>query len=211
MPQNHLHAAIAMQSANLDVIADRVAKEKELLGEVFAGLGAEKATIKYGCLKILRIISENDPNVLYPEFDRFVDLLDSENTILKWGAIIIIGNLAAVDVENQIDGILARYLQPISGPVLITAGNTIDGAGKIGLAKPELADRIVRALLKVENTNYQTPECRNVALGHVVESLNLFFENIRDPQSVIAFVERQLGNTRNAVGRKAAAFLKKHK
>jgi hypothetical protein len=210
MPINPLYTEIGGLSVNLEAIADRVARRTDSLPQVFAGLRADKPKIKYGCLKVLRIISEKKPAVLCPAFDQLVDLLDSENNILKWGAIIILGNLAVVDSDNKIDGILDRYLQPISGPVMITAANCIRGAGKIALAKPHLADKIVRALLQVEAANYQTPECRNVALGHAVESLDLFVGNTRDPQPVVAFVERQLRNRRNAVKRKATAFLKKH-
>jgi len=204
-----LQTRIAGQPAKLAALAARNDNKTESLPELFAGLRAEKPEIKYGCLKALRAMSEREPAVLYPEFGRFVDMLDSESTFLKWGAIIIIRNLAAVDSDNKIGRILDRYLAPISGPVMITAANTIGGAGKIARAKPRLADRIARALLRVEAANYQTPECRNVALGHVVKSLDLFFEHIADPEPVLAFVQRQLDNNRNAVKKKAAAFLKK--
>ena len=210
MPPFPLQTELVERSVSLEAIADRVAKRAGSLSEVFAGLGSAMPRVKYGCLKVLRIISENTPAVLYPNFDQFVHLLDSENNILKWGGIIIIGNLAAVDSDNKIDGILERYLEPISGPVMITAANTIRGAGKIASAKPRFADKIVRALLQVEAANFQTPECRNVALGHVLQSLDLFFEQIRDPQPVVAFVERQRRNRRNAVQRRATAFLKKY-
>jgi hypothetical protein len=199
-----------VKPANREPVAGRIAKPAESLPELFAGLGADKPGIKYGCLKALRAISEKNPAVLYPEFDRFAGMLDSENNIFKWGAAQVIGNLAAVDTDGKIGRILDRYLAPISGAVMITAANAVGGAGKIALAQPRHADRIVRALLKVEAANYQTPECRNVALGHVVNSLDLFFANIGDPQPVVAFVQRQLGNSRNAVKKKAAAFLKKH-
>ena len=210
MPKKPWQTRIAVQAAKMEPLAKRIAKKTESLPELFAGLGAEKPEVKYGCLKALRAISEREPAALYPEFGRFVDMLDSENTFLKWGAIIIIGNLAAVDSDNKVGRILDRYLAPISGSVMITAANTIGGAGKIARAKPRLADRIVRALLRVEAANYQTPECRNVALGHVVKSLELVFEHIGDPEPVLAFVQRQLDNSRNAVKKKAEAFLKKH-
>jgi hypothetical protein len=209
MPPKTLQTKIAAPPAKRKARVEQAAKPAESLPELFAGLRADKPEIKYGSLKALRAISEQQPALLYPEFDRFVALLDSENIILKWGAIIIIGNLAAVDSDDKIGRILDRYLEPISGPVMITAANTIGGAGKIARARPEFAGRIVRALLRVEAANYQTPECRNVALGHVVKSLDLFFEHIADPEPVMAFVQRQLGNTRNAVKKKAAAFLKK--
>ena len=150
------------------------------------------------------------PSVLYPEIGRFFRLLDSESNIFQWGAIIIVGNLAAVDSAGKIDAVLDRYLQPISGHVMITAANVIGAAGKIALAKPHLADRIARALLQVEAATYQTEECRNVATGHAIKSFELFFVHLKKPQPVVEFVKRQLNNRRDAVKKKAARFLKRY-
>ena len=129
MPPKTLQTKIAAPPAKRKARGKRVAKPGEPLRELFAGLRAEKPEIKYGRLKALRAISEKQPALLYPEFDRFVALLDSENTFFKWGAIIILGNLAAVDSDDKIGRILDRYLEPITGPVMITAANTIGGAG----------------------------------------------------------------------------------
>lgn len=201
---------IADQSPRLEGIANRVAANSDLIPEIFAGLNSEKARIRYGCLKVLQIISESKPAVLYPFFEKFVDLLDIEKTIIQWGAIIILGNLASVDTENKIDRILDRYLQPIPGPVMITAANCIGGAGKIAAAKPRLANKIAQALLQVEQANYKTAECRNVALGHVVQAFEKFFPHVKKRQPVFDFMQRQLDNRRNAVKRKASVFLKKY-
>jgi len=197
------------KAAAPEIIARRVVRHPDLLPEVFAGLDAESAAAKYGCLKSLRLISETRPDLLYPEIGKLFGLLDSENTIMKWGAIIMLGNLASVDAERKIDAVLDKYLQPISGPVMITAANVIHGAGKIAQAKPQFADQIAQALLRVEKANYQTAECRNVALGHAVESLGLFYPQLRQSQPVVEFVRRQLDNPRNAVKKKAAKFLKR--
>jgi hypothetical protein len=64
--------------------------------------------------------------------------------------------------------------------------------------------------LQVERAKYQTPECRNVALGHVLRSVDLFFEHVPDPQVVIEFARRQLHNRRSGVKLRARAFLKRH-
>jgi hypothetical protein len=69
----HLYRDIARPSASLEKVAGQVAKHPQLLTDAFAGLEAETARIKYGCLKVLRLISEKNPKVLYPEFDRFVN------------------------------------------------------------------------------------------------------------------------------------------
>ena len=210
MKTNTLQAEINTKRTTIEKLAERVVSRPKLLHAAFDGLGADMARVKYGSLKLLRIISERKPDILYPEIGRLIRLLDNENNIFKWGAIIIIGNLAVVDSERKIDRILNRYLQPISGHVMITAANVIVGAGKIARAKPHLAERIAQAVLQVEAANYQTEECRNVASGHAVESFDLFFEHLKQPQPVIEFVKRQLNNRRNAVKRKAARFLKKH-
>jgi hypothetical protein len=207
---NTLQTKLARQSASHETLARNIIKRPGSLHEAFEGLGADEARVKYGCLKVLRIISEKQPAVLYPEFDRLFSLLDSDNNIFKWGAILCIGNLAAVDSEGKIDRNLDKYLQPISGHVMITAANVIVGAGKIAQAKPHLAEKITRALLRVEKANYQTEECRNMALGHAVASLDLFFEHLEKPQPVVEFVKRQLHNRRNAVKMKAAKFLNKY-
>jgi hypothetical protein len=210
MTTNPLQTGIATPTTNLEGIAQRIVGKPGLLPDVLAGLRADKAKIKYRCLKVLRLLSEKQPAILYPDLDYYAGLLGSDNNIFRWGAIIIIGNLATVDSENKIDALLDRYLQPIPGPVLITAANTIGGAARIALAKPYLVERIVPALLQVERAKYQTPECRNVALGHVLKSLDLIFEKISDRQPVLDLAKRQLRNRRNAVKVRARAFLKKH-
>lgn len=210
MNTTNLQIKIAGPSANLENIADNVARQPELLPELFDGLRADQARVKFGCLKVLRLVSEKNPAALYPEIDRLFDLLDSENNILKWGAIICIGNLAAVDSQGKIDRRLDKFLQPISGHVMITASNVIGAAGRIARAKPHLADRIARALLRVERAKYQTAECRNVAIGHAIEAFGQFSERVKRPAPIVNFTRRQLRNRRAAVQRKAAKFLKCH-
>jgi len=164
---------------------------------------------KNGCDKILRLISEKAPTLLYAQFGFFANNLDSDNNFFKWGAIHILANLAAVDAENKFERIFDKYFAPISGPVLITAANIIKGAAKIALARPELTARIVHALLQVEKAKYQTAECRNIALGQVIKSVNRFLDQINDKEPVIKLVRKQLKNSRTATQKAAEKFLKK--
>jgi hypothetical protein len=210
MTANGLLAQVASRKTSKEAIADRIVRKPALLPVIIKGLGADEASVKYGCLKVLRLLSEKKPALLYPRIGHFFGLLDSDNTFLKWGAVVIVGNLAAVDARRKIDAILRRYLQPIGGPVMITAANVVGGAAKIAVAKPELADKIARALLKVERAKYQTSECRNVALGHAIKAFDQFFDQVKEKQAVLEFVRRQLSNRRRSVRRKAAEFLKRH-
>jgi len=91
---------------------------------------------------------------------------------------------------------------------MITAANVIGGAARIAAAKPYLAERIVKALLKVEHAEYATAECRNVALGHALDAFEIFFDNIKNKQPVIDLVTKQLDNSRNSVSKRAEKLLK---
>jgi len=204
-----LHQQISSKGSDKEKIAEKVINQPDLLPEIFEGLNAEQANLKYGCDKILRLISEKAPTRLYAQFGFFANNLNSDNNFFKWGAIHILANLAAIDSENKFERIFDKYFAPISGPVLITAANIIKGAAQIALAKPELTAKIVPALLQVEKAKYQTVECRNIALGQVIKSVDPFFDQIKDKAPLTKLIRKQLKNSRSATKKAAEKFVKK--
>jgi hypothetical protein len=158
--------------------------------------------------KELTALSERHPELLYPVFDAIVELLDAPNKLVQWAAIRMIANMAVADRDDRITRIIEGYLAPISGPVMITAGNTIKGAVKIAGTHKHLTDRIVRAILAVEHARYQTDECRNLAIGHAIAALGTAQPGVRRSERVMAFVRRQTDNGRPATRKKAERFLK---
>jgi hypothetical protein len=207
--ESSLLRRIGRKNSNPAAIAALVIKEPGLIASLIAGLSAPQPRVKYKCEKVLRLVGEQQPEILYPHFDFFAGMLDCENSILKWGAIQNLANLARADVLDKLELILDRYLSPIPGPVMITAASTIGGLAKIAVAKPGLADLIAREILKVQEAHYQTAECRNVAIGHAVDAFDRCFDQIQKKTAVVAFVREQLKNTRPAVRKRAAAFLRK--
>jgi hypothetical protein len=201
---------IAQKGSSKEQIADEVAGNPSTLSTVFTGLNSDKAPVKYGCAKILRLISEKWPAVLYSRTELVTRLLDGENTFLRCDAAHILANLAPVDTDNKFEEIFERYFAPISGPALVPAACIITCAARIALAKPALTARIARELLRVEKAKYATAECRNVALGHAIESFDLFYNQIENQAPVARLIRRQLRNRRPATSKKAEAFLKKH-
>jgi hypothetical protein len=180
----------------------------EQIGALFEGLGSQTPRVRYGAAKALRTVSEQAPDLLYPRWDSFVRLLDNDNAFLRWGSTRILGNLAAVDREGKLEPLLDRFFAPILGQEMIGAANAIVAAASIALAKPHLADRIVKEILKVERASYRTPECRNVAIGHAISSFDKLFRHVQNRRPVLAFVTRQLDNPRPATRKKAEKFLK---
>jgi len=209
MKNDNLLNQIATKGSDREQIAESIADDPARIAEIIEWWNSKKGSIKFGCGKVLRIISEKRPEALYPHIESFIKLLDSENNIVKWEGIYVIGNLASVDKGKKIDAILPRYLKPIQGPVMITAANVIGGAARIAAAKPYLAERIAAEILKVEHAEYATAECRNVALGHALDAFEIFFDNIKNKQPVINLVTKQLDNTRSSTRKRAEKLLKK--
>jgi hypothetical protein len=202
---------LSRKGADPGLAADAAARNPKMLASVLEGIAAKEARVRYGCAKVLVIISEKWPSALYPRFDFLAGLLDSENKILRWNATWILANLATVDSRKKFEKIFDRYFAPIPGPVMITGANVIGAAARIAKAKPSLSGRISAELLKVERAEYQTPECRNIALGHAIKSFDQFFDQIEDKKPVIRLIRKQLENTRPATRKKAERFLHKHR
>jgi hypothetical protein len=165
--------------------------------------------VKLGAIKALRILSESAPDGVYRYFDFFASFLHNENSILRWNSMLLLGNLARVDGQRKLDRMIDEYLAPISGRLMIDAASTMRGAAAIAAAKPYLADRIASRILEVERATYQTPECRNVAIGHAINSLHRLFPIVAKQRDIQLFVSRQVDNSRAATRRKAEEFLRK--
>jgi len=176
---------------------------------LMAAVSSGKAIVKLGAIKALRILSESSPDVLYPHFEFFAGLLHNENSILRWNSMLLFGNLAPVDGKRRLDRMIDEYLAPISGRLMIDAANTMRGATAIAAAKPYLADQIASRILEVERATYQTPECRNVAIGHAIKCLDRLFPIVANKRGIQLFVSRQMDNSRAATRRKAEAFLRR--
>ncbi len=201
-------ARIPQAALNPQRLALKAIRQPRLLPAIIEGLKADKARVKYGCAKALRLISEQCPDRLYPFFDVFVQLLDHENRILRWEAIFVLSHLARADDDDKVADVFDKYFSPISGPVMVTAANVIQGGARIAQAKPHLADRIAAEMLKVGRARYQTAECRNVAIGHAIVALGSFLPLLRHPAPAVKFVQRQTRNSRPATRRKAKHLLK---
>ena len=207
MKESKILDELGKKGIEAEDLADKVSRNPDLLPEILDGVSSAEARLRFNSAKILRIISEKQPKILYSKIEFFVDLLDSENNILKWIAIDIIGNLASVDSENKFNRIFRKFYDLLSDESMITAGHVIDNSGKIAVAKPYLQDRITEKLLKVEKIEYKTSECRNILLGKVISSFDKYIDQFDNKKKMISLVRRQLKNSRKATRAKAEKFL----
>jgi hypothetical protein len=201
--------ALGKRAPDLVDLAEKIERDPELLRGALDALGSDSPCTRFAAAKLLRIVSEQSPEALYPYFDSLMGLLHDGNSILRWNAMLALGNLAAADRENKLELILEEYLAPIDGHNLIDAANTMRGATAIARAKPYLADRIAKSILGVESSCFAKPECRNVAIAHAILALGELYPVLHEPHPVQLFMHRQLKNPRRATADKARRFLEK--
>lgn len=190
----------------------KIKQDLGLLPQVLEGTSSSKATVRYGCAKILVNLSDECPKKLYSFMGSFIDLLDSKYRILTWNALAIIANLARVDENKKFDVIFDKYYGFLNDAYMVTVANVVGNSGKIALAKPHLIDRITDELLKVENlsvTPHLTEECKRVIAEKTIESFDMFFDRIHNKDRVVSFARKQLGSSRKTLKAKAENFLRK--
>ena len=203
---------LANKSTTKEELFQKVKQNFDILPEVLKGISSSKASIRYGCAKVLTDLSEEHPEKLYPYMDSFIDLLDSKYRILTWNAVAIIANLARVDEDKKFDAIFDRYYAFLNDEYVVTVANVVGYSGKIALAKPYLIQKITNELLKVEDTSttpHLTEECKRVIAEKAIESFGLFFDRIDAKEEVISFVKRHLDSPRKTLKDKAEKFLKR--
>jgi len=210
--QNELLQKLADKSLTREELLQKVKQDFDLLPRVLDGLSSSRAAIRYGCAKSLIVLSEENPEELYPHMDSFVALLDSKYRILTWNAMVIIANLTKVDAEKKFDAIFDKYYSFLDDEYMVTVANVVGHSGKIALAKPHLIPRITNELLRVENiptTPHLTEECKRVIAEKAIKSFDVFFDRVHQKERVISFVKRHLSSSRKTLRKEAENFLKK--
>jgi hypothetical protein len=202
---------LAAGKSTAEIIRNGVAAGKIPLASVFAGLSSKLPRVKFGCSKTLLLLSEKHPELLRGSIETIAEQLDSNNRILKWNAIAILGNLARVDAEGRIRSRLKKLYSFLAVGELIAANTAIAALGKIARAFPEERKRIVARLLGIEGQSFETEECRNIAIGKTILALGMFCDPATPGKPVLDFVGRQTGNSRRATANKAKAFIAKHR
>lgn len=188
-------------------LVKKIAEDSLSVKEIIDSLNSSEIKLKYRSGKIAILLSDLYPKKVYKYFDRFVELLESENKIIKWTGIRILGNLAKVDSKNNIETILGQLYNQLDTEVMITANNTILALTEIAKAKPDLTDEIVTEILRVEKYKYQTKECHNITKGFAIEALEELFDQLTSKKAAIKFVKKELNNSRRSTKKKAEDFM----
>ena len=188
-------------------LAKRVLEDMELLPDLLDGILASKDFIRFNSFKVLLFISEEHPEVLYPRWDFFSALLDSDNSYQQYIAIYLISSLARADDSARLEGIFDKLYSILDGEGTITAAHLARNSGKIARAKPKLRARITERLLNIDR-NHRGKQ-KELIKGHAIEALDEYFEEAENQPEILEFVRKQLQSQSPKTRKLAREFLKK--
>lgn len=210
MEKNELLGLLNKKDIRAEEIVEQVLANSSLIDDLVAGISSSKPEVRFGSAKILWIISKRNPEILSSKTSFFLNLLDSNNNILKWNAIRTLANLATADDHEDLSEVLKKFRGLLYEGSLITAANIVESLGKIALAKPQFQAEITEELLKAKEIPVPTEECRNILMGKAIMTFERYYGKIQNKDEVLSFVKSQLNNSRKATRTKAGKFLKKH-
>lgn len=187
-------------------IVRRVLEQKKYLSKLLKGIMAKEDSVRYPNSIALEILSQENPKIIYPEWNFFVDLLKSKNAYHNSIAISTISNLTAIDEKNKFEEIFEDFFKLIDDKSVIVSRKLAIYAGRIATAKKSLNFRITTVLLSIDDTQH-TPSRKDLIKGDIIESFSEYFEDIKDKKTIIQFVKKQLNSSSPSTVKKANEFL----
>lgn len=194
-------------SKRIESIAKNAAEDPHVLSALLDGILSKKDAVRYGNFKALFLLSQEHPEVLFPKWDFFVNMLDSENTYHRCIAVRIIANLIKADSEMRFEKIFDRYYSLLDDPSVVTANYLAAVSGKITLMKPRLQTEITKKLLSIDETHHTTQR-RDLIKSYIITSFKEYFQKSDDKPEILEFVKKQLSAKSPKTVGTAKQFLK---
>ncbi len=190
-------------------IANEVLGGKKNLIDVINQANTENSEVVYNSnANALRLLSESKPEMIYPKWDFFVDMLRRDNNYVKMNALYTIANLTKVDIENKFEKIFEEYYKLLDCDSLMIANHLAGVSGTIANAKPSLRERITEHLMKIDETHFDQQR-RELIKGYAIQAFEEYFEVAKSKEQIVEFVKLLTKSKSQTTAKKAKSFLKK--
>lgn len=88
----------------------KAVKDPQLIPILLNMVHSDITRVKFRSIKVLKIVSGKNPEILYPPLlIFFIKLRDSVNKFILWNAMDILANLSAVDSQEKIEDIFEKF------------------------------------------------------------------------------------------------------
>lgn len=179
----------------------------------FEQLSSPDIKVKYAFTKELLKLGKERPQELYPYLSQILTLLESDNNIIKWVGIDLLGLLIPVDKDHRIRHQLPQLYQKLNTGKMITANHAIGTLFEIAKRESDKQDEIIEQILKTQEYTYDTEECKNIIYGNIIKGAKTMYPFIiheATKKELYDFIAGQTANSRSATKKKAEDFIKKY-
>jgi len=190
-----------------DAYAKKLFEKPDLINQYLEGLLSKNENYRYNCFKILNVVSEKKPDLLYPHWNFFINHLKSNNNYHKMSAVLIIANLTAVDTENRFETVFDDFYLNLKSKKTIVPMYVVKSSGKIVNFKPDLEGKITDLILDIENIH--PGKQIELVKSAVIESFSEFFEKTENKDVILDFVKKQLNSESPKTRKTAKEFLER--
>jgi len=187
--------------------AKKVIENPDLINQYLDGLLSKNETYRYNCFKVLYLVSEKKPDLLYPHWNFFINHLRSDNNYHKMSAVLIIANLTSVDTENRFENVFDEFFENLKSKKTIVPIYVVKSSGKIVNFKPDLEEKITELLLNIENIH--PGKQIELVKAAVIESFSKFYEKAEKKDEILRFVKNQIDSNSTKTRKSAKDFLTK--
>ncbi len=196
-----------LEDKKLDVknLAQDAISDENLFKELLSGVKSKDNTIRSNSFQALLIVSKDEPEFLYPEWDYFHDLLLSTNNYHKYIDIYILDNLTQADDKDKFSEIFDDYFGILAGEKVMNASHVALNSPTIIKNKPELQSKIIGLLLDIENIHQGKQ--KELVKAYVIEALMKIYPDAQDKDKIREFVKSQLERSSPKTRDMASCFL----
>jgi hypothetical protein len=188
-----------------DIIVKKILHNNDKFSELLDGVKNKDDKIRYPNAIALEVLSVKNPDIVYPAWDFFVDLLKG-NAYHKSIAISTISNLTKIDKEKKFEEIFDLYFNNIDDKSVIVTRKLAIHAGRIAIAKPHLRSKITTILLSIDETQHN-PSRKDLIKGDIIQSFSEYFKDEEEKELIIKFVKNQLNSSSPSTIKKAKEFI----
>lgn len=145
-------------------------------------------------------IAKKKPEIVYPYWAHIEEKLFSQDNAHKFHGIDIIPQLARADKNNKINKIINKYISLTKDPSFVIAMHATAGLGLIAKEKPELANKITKALLNIDYNKTKHPDLLRSA------AVDSFIKYKPKNKQVTTFIKKLLNSDSPKAIKKAKEF-----
>ena len=192
-------------------VVEPALKDGELRDLLVEAAFDKNETLRYNSVRVLLRALGREPQLFYPYWDRFANMIASPNGFHRSVASQAIAYLSTVDIDCRLDGVFVPYLGLLDDSKVMVSHYFIENLDWIYRARPDLQQKVLKTLLSIDQTNHPL-ERRELLKADILGVFDRLFDVLaaKDRKRAIVFAqaafESKSGKTRKA----AKTFLATH-